>query len=148
MSFTVILQTNKSEDIKANKDITTITEMVGDLKEETSIYDPSILVSCSHDTASACNYLTIPEFKRSYFLVKPPTLIRNGLYRFDCHVDVLSSFLEELKNCESIVTKQSNRWNLYLDDGSIHTYQNPIVTTKNFPNGFSTPEFVLAVSGG
>ena len=47
----------------------------------------------------------------------------------------------------AIVKRQENRWNLYLDDGSFKVYQNPMVLTKAFPQGFTTQEFVLAVAG-
>lgn len=141
------LQVNNSENNKLDKTITDIVSLDGYLKSETSIIDPVIRIECSLADVTGCNYMTIPEFNRSYF-VNNITSIRNGLVEFSCHVDVLTSFKSQIRNCSAIIKKQENDWNLYLNDGTFKVYQNPMVLTKTFPSGFSTQEFVLAVAGG
>ena len=146
MSFNIILQQNKSEMNKVLKSITDIMTVSGFLKEETSIIDPVIKIECDLSSVVGCNYLSIPEFGRSYF-VNNIRSIRNGLVEFACHVDVLSSFASAIKENTAIVKRQENNWNLYLNDGSFKVYQNPNVLTKAFPSGFTTQELVLAVAG-
>lgn len=146
MSFNIILQRNTSEPIKLDKDITTIATMSGNLKEETSIIDPVIKIQCSLSDVYNCNYLTIPTFGRSYF-VNNIRSITDDIVEFSCHVDVLSTYKNQIRNNSGIIRRQENLWNLYLNDGSFKVYQNPKVITKAFPNGFTTQEFVLAVAG-
>lgn len=146
MAFNIELKTNNSEQNRLNKDTKTIMTVSGVLKEETSIIDPVIKIECEISDVTGCNYLSIPVFKRSYF-VNDIRSIRNGLVEFSCHVDVLSTYAEQIKNNTGIIKRQENKWNLYLNDGTFKVYQNPNVLTKAFPSGFTTQEFVLAVAG-
>ena len=146
MAFDIILKTNNSERTRLNKDTQTIMTVSGVLKEETSIIDPIIKIECELSDVTGCNYLSIPVFGRSYF-VNNIRSIRKGLVEFSCHVDVLSTYADQIKNNMGIVKRQENKWNLYLNDGAFKVYQNPNVLTKPFPSGFNTQEFVLAVAG-
>ena len=146
MAFDIMLQRNNSEPNRITKEISEISTVSGELKTETSIIDPVIMIECDLSTIVGCNYISIPTFGRSYF-VNNIRSIRHGLIEFSCHVDVLSSFASQIRGNTAIVRKQENRWNLYLNDGSFKIYQNPNVLTKAFPSGFTTQEFVLAVAG-
>lgn len=146
MAFNIILQRNNSELNKVTKSIDNIMTVSGTLKEETSIIDPIIKIECNISDVKGCNYISVPEFGRSYF-VNNIRSIRNGLVEFSCHVDVLSTYAEQIKNNTGIIKRQENEWNLYLNDGTFKVYQNPNVLTKAFPSGFTTQEFVLAVAG-
>lgn len=146
MSFDIILQKNNSENNNINKDISNILTLSGTLKNQTSIINPSIIIEANLTDITACNYLTIPSFNRSYFINNIESL-RNNLVEISAHVDVISSFKSEILSNTAIVKRQENNWNLYIDDGVFKSYQNPIVITKAFPSGFTTQEFVLAVAG-
>lgn len=146
MSFDIVLQRNESEKNRMDKTLTNIATVSGTLKAETSIIDPVILIECNLADYVNCNYMTIATFGRSYF-VDNIRSIRNGLVEFSCHVDVISSFKTQIRSNKAIIRRQENKWNLYLNDGTFKTYQNPNVLTKEFPSGFSTLEFVLAVAG-
>lgn len=146
MSFSIILQRNNSEKNKVDKTLTTIATMTGTLKNETSIIDPVIIFETSLSDLKNCNYCTISEFGRSYF-VNNIRSVRNGLVELTCHVDVLSTYKSQIRQQFAIIKRQQENWNLYLNDGSFKVYQNPMVLTKQFPAGFSTPSFVMAVAG-
>lgn len=146
MSFSILLQRNTSELNKLDKTLTTITTLTGTLKTETSIIDPVIIVEGVLSDLKTCNYCTISEFGRSYF-VNNIKSIRNNLIELTCHVDVVSTYKSQIRSQFALVRKQENNWNLYLNDGSFKCYQNPIVLTKKFSNGFTTPSFVMAVAG-
>ena len=146
MAFDIILQRNNSERNRVTKDISVILTVSGELKTETSIIDPVIMIECDLSAVVGCNYMSISTFGRSYF-VNNIRSIRSGLIEFSCHVDVLSSFASEIRSNIAIVRRQEKNWNLYLNDGSFKVYQNPNVLTKAFPSGFTTQEFVLAVAG-
>lgn len=146
MSFSIMLQRNASEKNKVDKTLTSITTMTGTLKNETSIIDPVIFFEASLSDLKNCNYCTISEFGRSYF-VNNIRSIRNGLVELTCHVDVLSTYKSQIRQQFALIKRQENYWNLYLNDGSFKVYQNPMVLTKLFPSGFTSPHFVLAVAG-
>lgn len=145
MSFTVVLQQNKSDVNVLNKDVETVTTMTGTLKQGTSILSPTITFSGSIPTNA--NYMTIDNFGRKYFITDIRS-VGNNLFEVSARVDVLSTYANEIKNCYGIVARQENKWNLYIDDGTFKVYQYPENTIKKFPNGFTTYEFVLAVAGG
>lgn len=144
MSFNIVLQTNRSDDNVLSKDIVDIDTMTGTLKKDTSILNPVIEFSGSLPTE--CNYMTISEFGRSYFVTDVKST-GNGRFEVSAHVDVLSTYASQIRNLDAIVARQQNKWNLYIDDGTFKIYQNPLLTIKEFPNGFNTDAFVLAVAG-
>jgi hypothetical protein len=146
MSFTVVLQTNSSPKNQLDKSLTGILSLTGNLKENSSIVDPVILVQAPLSTIAAANYMTISAFNRSYFITDMVS-VRNSLVEIHGHCDVLSSFSAGIRSNTAIVYRQENDWNLYLDDGSFQVYNNPMVLTRPFPSGFTTLEFVLAVAG-
>ena len=145
--FDIIIQLNKSEPQRVTKDVDIISTVTGTLKDGTDIINPVILLEADVTDLVNCNYLTIASFKRSYF-VNNIKVLRTALLELSCHVDVLSSFANEIKANNAIIRRQQNVWNLYLNDGTFRVYQNPNVLTKSFPSGFSAQEFVLAVAGG
>lgn len=147
MAFEILLQQNLSEPERIEKSVSTLLATVGELKEESSVIDPIILAECDLGVMALCNYMTISTFGRFYF-VRNIRSIRNRLVEFTCHVDVLSTWKAQIRENNAVIRRQENNWNLYLNDGSFRIYQNPMVLTKEFPSGFSTQEFVLAVAGG
>lgn len=146
MAFNITLQINSSDKNSFDKNLTNIATLSGVLKGNTSIVDPVITFDGNISNYVNCNYMSIPSFGRSYF-VNNITSIRNGVFEISAHVDVLSSFKTQIRENAAIIRRQENDWNLYLNDGVFKVYQNPIILTKEFPTGFSTPEFVLAVAG-
>ena len=143
----IILQVNNSDDRRLDKNITDIATLNGALRDTSSIIDPVIMIEGNISSVTGCNYLTIPDFGRSYF-VRNIESVRNGLFTITAHVDVLSTYKAGIRANSAIVRRQENQWNLYLDDGSFKVYNNPIVLTRAFPSGFSAQSFILAVAGG
>ena len=150
MSFNIRLMLNKSADNVADKDkdFESIELLSGRLREETSITNPTILIEYAGALQNV-NYFYIPQFQRYYFVTDIVSK-RNNMWEISGHCDVLTTAfkLSNLSDCEGITKKQENKNNLYLNDGSFRVYQDTIVTTKLFPNGFNTFSYVLAVAGG
>ena len=145
--MTILLQYNQTEKNSLDKNTTDIITLTGTLKAETSIIDPVIIIEYDLALLENCNYMTIHEFGRTYF-IRNIRSVRNGLVEISGHVDVLTSFRQQIRENTGIIRKQEKEWNLYLNDGTFKIYQNPQVLTKAFPSGFSQQEFVLAVAGG
>lgn len=146
MPFDVVLKRNISEINCLDKDTATIATLTGVLRDGTSIINPSIIVDGTLADISQANYATVAEFGRSYF-INDIVSFREGLVQLNCHVDVLSSFAEQIRANKGIIFRQENEWNLYLNDGVLEVYQNPYVVTKSFPSGFDGQSYVLALAG-
>lgn len=147
MSFNIQLMVNSSPPHQLDKALSTVLSVNGTLKEDTSIIDPVIKIQCNLANITRCNYMSIPQFNRYYFITNIKS-ITNDIVEISAHVDVLNTYKSEIRMNTGIVRRQENSWNLYLNDGTFKTYQNPMVLTKSFPSGFTTKEFVLAVAGG
>lgn len=149
MSFPVKIQLNASEPKKVQKELTDLLEVSGDLKQGTSIIDPVFLLQADLGSILTGNYMTVETFGRSYFIrdMKVGTM---GLVEVSAHVDVLTSFKDGLLLQSAIINRQAYKpnWNLYLNDGSLQTYQNPKIITQPFPSGFTDINLIFAVAGG
>lgn len=144
--FTIIMQVNYSDKKALDKTITDVITLEGALREGTSIIDPVVVVTGDILNYIGSNYMTIQEFNRQYFITNIKAL-RTNVYEISGHVDVLSTYANDIRTNTALLRRQENKWNLYLNDGVFKVYQNPNVNTFPFPSGFSTKEFVLAVAG-
>lgn len=140
-----IIQKNKSENNRVDKELENLATIEITLKKDTSIIEPVFFLSGDSNIKNA-NYITVPDFGRSYF-IKNITSVRQGLWEASCKVDVLTSFKDAIRSNEAIIQNQERRFNLMIDDGTFKVYQDPIVTTIEFPNGFSEKNFILAIAG-
>lgn len=148
MSFPIVAQTSSSEKNKLDKSLTTIDTLTGVLREDSSIIDPVIVVEKDLSYLTACNYMTIESFGRSYFVTNIVS-IEGGLTELHGHCDVLSSFKTQIRSNYALIKNSERNWNLYLNDGSFRTYQYPYIYTKKFSGGFpqSNDTYILAVAG-
>ena len=147
MSFTITIQTSSSEKNRVDKTLTDIAALTGTLRNDTSIIDPTFQIVGDMSAYLNANYCTVPAFGRSYFINNIRS-VRAGLFEIICHVDVLSSFKTQLRANSAIIHKSERNWNLYLNDGSLKTYQDPIIYTKKFSSGFpETEQYILGVAG-
>lgn len=147
MAFTITIQTSSSEKNRVDKTLTDIATLTGTLRNDTSIIDPTFQIAGDMSAYLNANYCTVPAFGRSYFINNIRS-VRAGLFEIVCHVDVLSSFKTQLRTNSAIIHKSERNWNLYLNDGSLKTYQDPIIYTKKFSSGFpETEQYILGVAG-
>lgn len=146
--MTLGLYENKSDERVLNKSISTVATYEGYLRDESSITNPIVLIEGVFNIGnnSNANYMYLPDYRR-YYYITDIIQKRANLVEIHGRVDVLMSFKDEIKNCSGIVKKQANKWNLYLDDGTLKVYQNKILITKEFPSGFTTNNFILVTSG-
>lgn len=144
--MTVDIQYTSSEANRVNKQILTLTRLEGVLRNNSNTIDPEILIEGDIGDIAGANYLTIYSFKRHYF-IRYIESVRNNLYKIVAHVDVLATFATAIKGNSAIIHRQANSFNLYLDDGVMKIYQNPLIETYSFPNGFSDLMYVMPVVG-
>ena len=99
MNILLYKTTNANNDL--NKTISDKVELVGALREASSVIAPSILIQSN---PIGYNYAYIPEFGR-YYYIKNITAFRKGAYIVDLKCDVLMSFKEEILNMSGVVSR-------------------------------------------
>lgn len=143
MNIQLLTNTSPREFVtKSTTDLGTIT---GSLREGCSMLRPRFEIAQAA-VPSGVNYVYIPDFGRYYYA--RVNSIRTGLWEIEAEVDPLMSWATQLRQCSGIVARSETNYNTYLDDGSFRAYADPHVITKDFPNGFTTQDFILAVAGG
>ena len=148
-TFTLKLYTNASEYDHVDKTLTQIgSDLTCTARGECSILNPEVELALDTIPADA-NYMYIEDFGRYYFIDEIVS-VRTGLVRIRGTVDPLTSFATQLRQCSGIVKRaeSANAYNTYLDDGAFRTYANPEIRTLEFPSGFTTWEYLLAIAGG
>ena len=133
----------------ADKSMTLIYQKDCKLKGDVDLTNPVLILSGNGETYATINYMYIPKFKRYYFL-DPPRILpgENGLVEISGHCDVLTTAWNSgLKSLDAIIDRQECYYNLYLNDGTFQACANDNVVTKEFPDGFSSPAYVLVVAG-
>lgn len=149
MSFQVILYNNSSATNVVDKELSQVQTFSGTLRKGTSILDPAILIySATGDFPTDSNYMYIAEFGRYYYITDIVSLY-NNLWEVHCHVDVLKTYADGIRQQSAVVARQERTYNLMLDDGFFMSYQNPKIQIKLFSveDPFENQEFVLIVAG-
>lgn len=144
--MTIKFYTNNSEYNTIKKDIQELLSFTGTLRSDSSLIDPIITVEVVSNLIPTINYCYIPEFERYYF-VNNITSLRNNLWEFTMHVDVLMTYADAILENYAIIQRNANEFDLLLNDGIFVTQQNPRKSTHQFPSGFTHHDYVLAIAG-
>lgn len=152
MSISVSFYKTTSENNRLDKVLeVTASSYNCDFKGEVSIIDPVLLLAYNDDATFRkfrdTNYIFMQTPIARYFFVKEVRVIRQGLLEMSCHLDVLSTYRTAIRNNTAIILRQETQYNLYLNDGAFKVYQNPMILTREFPQGFTTQSYVMAVAG-
>lgn len=142
------LYTYNHEKNKINKSayLSNLLSLQGNLKEQTSIITPVIMLE--HNQQFIYNYCYIPEFGRYYF-IDNVEIVRTNLYRIYLTVDVLETYKTEILNQSVIIEKNENNYNNYLPDENWKTNVKTKTDIINFNEGFlENGEFILITAGG
>ena len=142
----ISLYTNKSEPNRANKNLVHITD-IENAKVTNEADLLNVTITLKRDLISdvnVVNYVYIDSFKRYYFA--KPTL-QNGLIVLNCQVDVLSTYINEIKNLTATITRNENRKNGYLNDSEYNIYAYEQVVCKSFSKGLTSDSLILMTVG-
>ena len=117
------------------------------LKDNTSIVYPSLLVSGTVGDFKDVNYVYLPSTKR-YYYVTNITSVRQNLLQIDCRCDVLYTWKDSILNGYGKIIRSKTKYNKYLQDTvSVKNQQNSLCQTRQFPNGFNNESYILCVCG-
>lgn len=143
----IVLYITGSERQAIRKALQNELELIGSLRGESSVINPSFLIEI--DNPSQYNYCFIPEFNRYYFITNI-TSVRTRIWRIDCNVDVLMSFQAQILNLDVIVSDDSlPDTETYFVGDQWQTLVKTKTDVINFPSGLlDTGEYILITSGG
>lgn len=139
----------ESESTALDKVLEDAIELTGTLRADCNVLNPSIEIQANVASIAARNYFYIPDFGRYYFITEI-TSTGYGRCIISGHVDVLSTYKDQIRALDGLIARQENRYNLYLDDSLFKIDSRTIIQTKEFTNGgyfTRTPGIALVVSG-
>lgn len=147
MGISVKLMHNSSPVEKIGKSLDAGTDFTCDLKADTSVLKPTLILQ-SASSLAGFNYMYIPDFNRYYF-IDDIVSKNNVIWEVSGHVDVLETYKSDILKQSAVISRQQNKYNLYLNDPDFRTYNNDLIQTKQFSaSSFSkTLSYVLVVNG-
>ena len=122
-----------------------MTESTVTFKEQVSVQDPIITIQSSNNL-SGINYAYIERYGRYYFVNKVETT-PNGLWQLTCHVDVLMSRAQQIKNLYGTITRSETYFNWYLNDNQYKSLAYRQIVTKTFPSAVADDTCILMTVG-
>lgn len=141
------LYVNVSEKNKLTKSLTNELHLTGNLRNESSVTDPVILLQV--DNPTTYNYVYIPQFNRYYFITDMVS-VRTGLWQLKLHVDVLMSFNTQIGELRVVLsdTEKEGATNYISGDPWITNVKdttNILVFPKKL---LDSGEYILITAGG
>ena len=126
--FSIKLYHNKAEANRVDKTnyITLVKEVLGVLRESTSIIDFSVVLEL--DTFPNFNYVYIEIFNRYYF-VSDIVSVNKNIWEVSLSCDVLMSYKDAINACTGFVDRNENTYNLLIVDDKLPLKQGQTITT-------------------
>ena len=117
-----------SPKIQAEKQKTLIQNSECQLFETTDILDPIFVVKYNKNVMSS-NYVYCDEFERFYF-VKDKQIVDGNRIKISCHVDVLSTYWNQIKSTSQHIVRNSEQFNLYMNDNVMQITQRTMKSVR------------------
>lgn len=97
------------------------------LLRPTSIKNP--IIDVEYSSTFDFNYIYIPTFNRFYY-ISEPIVLRKGLYRLECKVDVLMSFKNTILQQQAYISRQEFNHNDDVNDNELIVENEPEIKVK------------------
>lgn len=117
-------------------------------KDDVDVLNPVLEISYDASLVSA-NYVYVQEWGRYYYINN----ITTGMQRlyFSCHVDVLKTYKNGIKQLKCIIERQESKSNgkLYMADKAFKSEVRKIISTRKLSGRFdkSNSSFILTTGG-
>ena len=144
----ITLYFNMSEPNKLRKDLREISTVDGTIRTQSSVIDPVVRIA-GNLNLSRVNYMYIDGFERYYF-IRDVVSVRTGIWEISAHVDVLSTYANEVSALPCVIGRNEYEYNLFLPDDRFIVNANRLVQTVEFPYKFPTngSNYIITISGG
>ena len=141
--YTLTLYKNQSENNDVQKIITDAKQVDAYSRESVDILNP--VVDLQGYTVNEYNYCYIQELRRYYYIEKV-SAAPNGVMQLSMKVDVLMSYISDIKASHGLITKQ-REYNPYYGENDVDARQT--VEKLTFTDRFDyTGEFVVVALRG
>ena len=136
---------------KLSKKLTDEILLTGTLRTECSVLNPVIEIETPISIANY-NYARVEEFNRYYFITDI-TAVTNTLWKISLKCDVLMSYELQIKSLKANIVRNSDDFNLMLEDSQLNKYADERTQCYNFPKAL-TPvsdnqfKYYLTLIGG
>ena len=143
----IVLCENKSEKNKINKSLTSGVNLSGNLRNESNVVNPTIIVNT--DNPTIYNYAYIPAFNRYYFIADYISF-RTGIWQLNLKSDVLMSFKDSILNSNVLVNKTESVGKInYLSGNNWVNSCKTKTDIISFSNGLlNEGQYILITAGG
>lgn len=101
------------------------------LKAPTSLHSPTLLFACGESDmplAMQCNYCS---FNNHYYWITDTRMMSNSHIEFDCRIDVLSSYRNEILLTNAYIERSSSNGSSAIFDNAIDTRSDVRCTSKS-----------------
>lgn len=144
MGVHVSLGTTSSEKRQLDKQISYSHSYEGVLHNESNVVNPSVLIKVPASSIATCNYMSITEFGRQYFITDIRSINEN-LSLVSGHCDVLTTYKTGIRTNSAIIARSAEQgnWNLYLNDPMLKVNSKSEILTKKGWNSFPKDQFSL-----
>lgn len=151
MSFSIGLGTVTADRHHLHKAIQNVANVTGELRDESSIIHPEIMIEIGEASITDCNYLSFTLGSRNrYYYIDDIIMYRTGIIICKCTLDPLMTYEAEILQVGATIERNEYEADSYLVDENyvIDAYSNYV--TIDFPNGFDTANdtYVLMTVGG
>ena len=147
----ITIYNNASDPRVMYKDLTTVGTLSSvELTDQTSVENPSFILD-RNDLYIGANYVYCQEFGRYYF-INGIEIINGNQMVISCHVDVRSSFKNNILNSYIVADRSSSNADAYVPDSmvtvrdSIKTYIRKMPSTP-FVGPSGSNNYVLTIGG-
>ena len=142
MAFEIQCFWNKSDNNVVNKQLTSVINLTGTLRNESEVVNPTILMEI--DDPNKFNYLYIAAFKRYYYITDRNS-VRNGLVEVSAHCDVLMTYKAQFLTLPAVISRNTHDYNVYLPDDQFSAMAYERVQVKKFPNSLTADKQLIFV---
>lgn len=124
---------------------TKVAELDCHYKEPCSLEDPVVHLK---RTNFNFNYIYLPDVQRYYFLNEPPTLQPGGIMELSLHVDVLTSFKNNVAQSLIIAERSYNHPNMEIEDPMVRSQKTVKREVRKIADSpFTGRSYILMVGG-
>lgn len=128
---------------KALSGATTLSGCI--MRRETDVINPQFEIETA-SAPTAYNYLYC-DYTGRYYFIREIAMVRNGLFRLSCHVDVLMTYGGAIRSKNATITRNEYTKNGYIPDERYKSLAYEEIVTKQFPNEMNQDSIILLTVG-
>lgn len=150
MAVTFQLARYNGDRLVADKDIQIVGSVNGEVRGEMDMLQPTVVIESTAAVLDSCNYLILNGDINRYYMISDKVALTDTLYQVSCVADLRRTFRDAILQSEGVVIRNTNNYDMYLNDQMIPTGARKNVNVYRFPGSMnrSTHTLSMLVVGG